>query len=87
MSDHHCHARNCSTAVPPELLMCAKHWRMVPKPMQQDVWRNYRRGQCDDMRPSRAWHDAADAAITFVAKKEAAARAAAKPAQVQLALI
>lgn len=51
--------------------MCLKHWRMVPKDLQRAVWRHYRRGQCDDKRPSQEWFAAADAAIQAVASKEA----------------
>lgn len=64
---HTCHARGCSVAVKPELLMCLKHWRKVPRKIQRAVWAHYRPGQCDDMSPSKAWHSAADAAIGFVA--------------------
>lgn len=71
---HHCHALDCRTPVKPELLMCLKHWRMVPRHLQQEVWRTYRPGQCDDMQPSEEWHAAADAAIAAVAAKEAQVR-------------
>ena len=67
---HHCHAATCGAHVKPELLMCARHWRMVPSEIQQAVWRAYRVGQCDDKLPSAAWHDAADAAICTVAHQE-----------------
>lgn len=68
---HHCHARGCTISTTPEMLMCFKHWRMVPKHIQRQVWATYRSGQCDDKRPSRDWHAAADAAINAVADKEA----------------
>jgi hypothetical protein len=67
---HHCHARGCATAVPPEMLMCRAHWRMVPRAVQRAVWAAYRPGQCADKRPSEAWHRAADAAIGYVARAE-----------------
>ena len=67
---HTCHARGCDTPVKPELLMCLPHWRMVPRGIQRVVWSTYRPGQCDDKRPSEAWHQAADAAIGFVARIE-----------------
>ena len=67
---HTCHARGCKVVVPPERLMCLAHWRMVPRSIQQAVWRSYRTGQCEDRRPSAAWHQAADAAIGFVARLE-----------------
>lgn len=67
---HHCHARDCTRRVKPELLMCAPHWRMVPRRVQLLVWRHYRPGQCDDKQPSREWHVAADIAIGYVAQAE-----------------
>lgn len=67
---HHCHALRCRTKVRPELLMCPRHWRMVPIPLQRAVYRHYRRGQCDDMEVTQAYLDAADAAINVVAQKE-----------------
>lgn len=67
---HHCHARSCVKKVPPEMLMCRVHWFRVPKHIRDAVYANYRAGQCDDKRPSRAWHLAADAAIGWVAKIE-----------------
>ncbi len=69
-SAHRCHARDCEVPVRPELLMCLKHWMMVPKRIQRLVWAAYRPGQCDDKRPSREWHKAADAAIGYVARFE-----------------
>lgn len=68
--NHHCHAIGCAVIVVPERLMCKRHWSLVPRPLQQAVWQHYRPGQCDDMRPSREWHTAADAAIKHVAKLE-----------------
>ena len=68
---HECHARGCGVAVRPELLMCAAHWRIVPARIKAAVWANYRVGQCSDKKPSKAWHDAADEAIKFVAAYEA----------------
>lgn len=62
-SVHRCHARECMTRVKPEMLMCKRHWFMVPP----DI-RNV--GQCDDKEPSGAWHIAASAAIGVVAVKE-----------------
>ena len=67
---HTCHARGCPTIVKPELLMCREHWMTVPQGIQRVVWATYRPGQCDDMRPSKEWHEAADAAIGFVAARE-----------------
>lgn len=70
MPTHHCHARRCTVLVPPKMLMCPRHWFMVPKPLRDRVWATYRAGQCDDKNPSLAWHDAADAAIKAVWERE-----------------
>lgn len=70
MTTHHCHAHGCKVVVKPEMLMCLRHWRMVPKDIQRKVWAAYRPGQCNDKRPSEEWHLAADAAILAVAQKE-----------------
>lgn len=67
---HRCHARGCNTPVPPEMLMCRKDWLRVPRAIQRAVWAAYRVGQCDDKNPSEAWHEAADAAIGWVAMRE-----------------
>ncbi len=67
---HHCHARGCTVSVPPEMLMCRDHWFKVPHDIRAAVWQHYRPGQCDDKSPSKEWHQAADAAIGFVAAKE-----------------
>lgn len=68
---HHCHAKNCPTPCKPEMLMCGRHWYMVPKRIQAAVWKHYRPGQCDDKRPSKEWFEAANAAIASVARIEA----------------
>lgn len=73
---HVCHARGCKTPVPPKLLMCRKHWRMVPRKLQAAVWAHYRPGQEVDKRPTTDYLDAADAAIRAVAQKEGLLRPA-----------
>lgn len=52
--------------------MCKRHWRMVPKDIQDRVYATYRPGQCDDMRPSREWFKAARDAIGAVIDAERA---------------
>lgn len=83
--EHHCHARRCEARCPPEYLMCFRHWKMVPAELQAAVWKHYRAGQCDDMRPSAAWHEAATAAIAAVYVKEHPRFAAAERAAAGLA--
>lgn len=67
---HHCHAVGCDETVPPKMLMCPKHWRMVPKKLQQAVWRTYRLGQEITKNPSPEYLAAAKAAIAAVQKAE-----------------
>ena len=67
---HRCHAKGCTREVPPSMLMCRKHWFMVPKALRDEVWRTYRRGQEVTKDPSREYLDAADAAIKYVATQE-----------------
>jgi len=67
---HRCHAQGCAASVPPEMLMCKRHWFMVPPNIRRAVWSTYRDGQCNDKRPSRAWLSAADAAIAAVYTRE-----------------
>lgn len=69
--DHHCHARNCHVPVPRAMLMCKKHWFMVPREIRNLVWMYYQPGQEEGRAtPSRTWHDAADRAIAHVFQKE-----------------
>jgi hypothetical protein len=51
--EHKCHAFQCKQNVPPKLLMCAKHWRLVPRKIQIQVWKHYRPGQEIDKLPSQ----------------------------------
>lgn len=67
---HRCHARGRSLEVEPKLLMCLRHWRRVPKPLQREVWRHYRPGQENDKLPSREYLTAANAAIDAVERAE-----------------
>jgi len=77
---HHCHARGCVRRVPPKLLMCPGHWRMVPTPLRAEIWRTYRPGQEVDKRPSAEYLAAARAAIDAVADLEAARDRRGRPA-------
>lgn len=45
MVEHLCHAAACKTPVPRRMFMCARHWRMVPKPLQDAIWATYVPGQ------------------------------------------
>jgi hypothetical protein len=67
---HLCHAEGCDQPVPPRMLMCRRHWFMVPKKMQDAVWDEYIPGQEVRKDPTPDYLDAAHAAIEAVAKKE-----------------
>jgi hypothetical protein len=68
--EHCCHARGCRVPVPPRMLMCGRHWRMVPKPIQAKVWQHYRDGQEIDKRPSRSYLHWMEEAIAAVVNRE-----------------
>lgn len=70
MSAHRCHAEGCDAEVPPKMLMCLKHWRMVPKLSQARIWLTYRPGQEIDKHPSALYMDAQREAVEAVAVKE-----------------
>jgi hypothetical protein len=61
---HTCHAIACEVPVPPAMLMCRPHWFRVPKSLRDRVWAEYENGV------TRAYCDAAKAAVTAVAEKE-----------------
>lgn len=67
---HTCHAVGCAINVPPKLVMCPKHWRMVPLALQREVWRHYRVGQELDKRPTFEYMVAQRAAVNAVAVAE-----------------
>ena len=50
--------------------MCLKHWKMVPKAVQDLIWYHYRPGQEIDKQPSVAYIAIAFVSISCVALKE-----------------
>lgn len=50
--------------------MCKKHWFSLPKKLRDAIWATYRPGQCDDMRITHEYAEAARNAIRYVADKE-----------------
>jgi hypothetical protein len=67
---HECHATGCSAAVPPKMLMCRKHWFMVPRGVQAQVWATYRPGQEVTKDPSDEYMKAYRLAVISVELKE-----------------
>jgi hypothetical protein len=49
---HTCHWPGCELEVPPAMWGCKQHWFMLPKPLRDAVWREYRPGQEKDKMPS-----------------------------------
>jgi hypothetical protein len=67
---HTCHAHRCDVSVPPKMLMCKRHWYMVPKDLRDAVWLMYRPGQEIDKSPTMEYLETAHEAINAVAVKE-----------------
>lgn len=67
---HICHATGCNVPVAPKMLMCPKHWRMVPRFLQKDVWATYVPGQEIRKDPTDEYMEAQQAAVQAVEKKE-----------------
>jgi hypothetical protein len=51
------------------MLMCRRHWFMVPHPLRREVFRTYRRGQEIDGDVSEEYVEAMTAAIRTVNEK------------------
>lgn len=45
MGRHTCHAEGCTVAVPPRMFACLRHWKMVPRRLQLELWKVYQPGQ------------------------------------------
>ena len=67
---HLCHAHGCRKAVPPKLLMCLKHWKMLPKNFQDDIWATYVPGQEIQKNPTKEYLKAQHRAVIMVLMKE-----------------
>lgn len=69
---HECPAHDCGVISTKGVLMCRKHWRMVPRPVQREVtaaWGAYLRVHRKGQGRMEAWRDygvARKAAVDFV---------------------
>lgn len=46
---HHCHVPTCKLPCPPRYLTCPPHWKLVPKDLQDEVYRTVgKRGKLID---------------------------------------
>lgn len=68
---HKCFADGCNTQIARTLLMCLKHWRMVPFSIRHEIWTYYRKYQEIDNKPSDEYLNAAIRAREAVKEKEA----------------
>lgn len=64
-----CMAKDCTRQIREHLKMCPVHWRKVPKPLQNEVWRNYKVGQTDET-ASPEFMKALEAAVTAAERVE-----------------
>lgn len=64
---HDCAAEGCTTQCKTGMLMCRKHWFMVPKPLRDDVWSGWNNG-----RPRPHYRSAVANAIEAVKTRETA---------------
>jgi hypothetical protein len=42
---HLCQAYECTIMIPTSMLMCRGHWALVPRAIQDEIWKTYRVGQ------------------------------------------
>lgn len=67
---HTCHAVNCKQIVSPAMLMCLRHWKMVPSELQRTIWNLFKPGQEIRKDPSPAYLEAARQAVAAVEERE-----------------
>lgn len=67
---HTCHAYGCGVPTEPEMFMCLRHWRMLPRLFQRGIWASYRKGQCDDWKISKLYAERAKESVRYVAFRE-----------------
>lgn len=67
---HTCHARGCDKLVPPSMFMCRRHWFMLPRHMQDEVWEVYVPGQEIRMDPTEEYIEVTTRIIDWLATKE-----------------
>ena len=76
---HACHNPNCGLPCPPHLVCHRSEWFALPRPLRTAVWINYRPGQEDDKRPTKAYVIALQDCIDFWVKQGTRCRVEAKP--------
>ncbi len=65
-----CQAKGCGTDVAPDMLMCDRHWALVPASLRDSIEVTYRPGQELDGAASAEYVAFAAAAVAAVAHQE-----------------
>lgn len=68
--EHHCHAAGCGKSVHPKMLMCAKHWKLVPFAVQCRIYATYVPGQEMRKDASEKFLEAMGIAVEIVEQEE-----------------
>lgn len=42
---HHCPIKDCDRQLPSHLLMCDRHWQILPQPLKKRVYATWNRGR------------------------------------------
>lgn len=66
---HTCHWPGCEKQVPPAMLGCKAHWFRLPKPLRDQIWKEYRPGQEASGTPSKRYLIAAALVQGWIAGK------------------
>lgn len=66
---HACHWPGCERQVPPAMWGCREHWFKLPKPLRDQIWKEYRPGQEIDGRPSARYLATAQLVQMWIAGK------------------
>lgn len=69
--EHYCHWPDCQRQVPPAMWGCTEHWKRLPKHLKRRIWATYRPGQENDLNPSQAYIEAAQAVQFWIVENEA----------------
>lgn len=68
-----CAARYCeSTVMNKGQLMCIRHWKMLPRPLQKDIYKWYRKGAEQECHPLTEYMALVNRAIKHVFELEKA---------------
>lgn len=66
---HACHWPGCERQVPPAMWGCRQHWFKLPKPLRDQIWKEYRPGQEIDGTPSARYLVTAQLVQMWIAGK------------------